>query len=174
MEATPGVVKHLLRNLYHPVALRRDALANAIRLFHRQNPASRPFDETDIRLVQRFALWCVTALDAEQHTLRGALQRRRQRVIIEHYDIGGQPRDHVASGLGISLRQFYRERQIALQRLADSIADALRLGERNGAVHSDEQRVPVERPVRADETYFRQHELERVSIERPALRALPD
>ena len=174
MEATPGVVKHLLRNLYHPVALRRDTLANAIRLFHRQTPATRPFDETDIRLVQRFALWCVTALDAEQHTLRGALQRRRQRVIIEHYDIGGQPRDHVASGLGISLRQFYRERQVALQRLADSIADALRLQERNAATGTEDQRVPAERPVRAEDAYFRQAEFERMAHERPALRAIPD
>jgi len=174
MEATPGVVKHLLRNLYHPVALRRDSLANAIRLFHRQSPAVRPFDETDIRLVQRFALWCVTALDAEQHTLRGALQRRRQRVIIEHYDIGGQPRDHVASGLGISLRQFYRERQVALQRLSDSIADALRLHERNAAARADEPRLAPERPARGDEGYFRPHEVDRVMIERPALRALPD
>lgn len=164
MEATPGVVKHLLRNLYHPVALRRDALANDIRLFHRQTPAARPFDETDVRLVQRFALWCVAALDAEQHTLRGALQRKRQRVIIEHYDIGGEPRDHVAGGLGISLRQFYRERQVALQRLADSIADALRAEPR-----ADEHRIPTELPVRRDDGRFHSHE-----FDRPTLRALPD
>lgn len=171
MEATPGVVKHLLRNLYHPVALRRDALANAIRLYRRQAPAARPFDETDVRLVQRFALWCVTALDAEQHTLRGSLQRRRQRVIIEHYDIGGQPRDHVAASLGISLRQFYRERQVALQRLADSIADTLR----DGALRPEEPRTPTELPVRrADDGHFRSHEFDRSMLERPALRALPD
>jgi hypothetical protein len=170
MEATPGVVKHLLRNLYHPVALRRDALANAIRLFRRQAPAARPFDETDVRLVQRFALWCVTALDAEQQTLRGALQRRRQRVIIEHYDIGGQPRDHVAAGLGISLRQFYRERQVALQRLADSIADTLRIESRDGALRIDESRPLTELPVRRiDDGRFHSNE-----FERPALRALPD
>jgi hypothetical protein len=169
MEATPGVVKHLLRNLYHPVALRRDMLANAIRLFRRQAPAARPFDETDVRLVQRFALWCVTALDAEQHTLRGALQRRRQRVIIEHYDIGGQPRDHVASSLGISLRQFYRERQVALQRLADSIADTLRGEPRDAALRADEPRPLTELPVRlADDGHFHPREFGRSILDRPA------
>lgn len=174
MEATPGVVKHLLRNLYHPVALRRDALANAIRLFRRQAPPARPFDETDVRLVQRFALWCVTALDDEQHTLRGALQRRRQRVIIEHYDIGGQPRDHVAASLGISLRQFYRERQVALQRLADSIADTLG-GSRDGVAHANELRPPTELPVRrVDDGHFRSNEFDRSMLESPALRAAPD
>jgi hypothetical protein len=171
MEATPGVVKHLLRNLYHPVALRRDSLANAIRLFRRQAPAARPFDETDVRLVQRFALWCVTTLDAEQHTLRGSLQRRRQRVIIEHYDIGGQPRDHVAASLGISLRQFYRERQVALQRLADSIADTLR----DSALRAEEPRPLTELAARrAEDGHFRSHEFDRSILERPALRALPD
>jgi hypothetical protein len=124
METTPGIVKRLLRNLYHPVALRRDPLANSIRFFRRQSPPARPFNEADVRLVQHFILWCVTLLDAEQHTLRGALQRRRQRIIIDQYDVGGQPRDRVAADLGISLRQFYRERHIALQRLADSIGDA--------------------------------------------------
>lgn len=169
MEATPGVVKHLLRNLYHPVALRRDALANAIRLSRRQAPAARPFDETDVRLVQRFALWCVTALDAEQHTLRGALQRRRQRVIVEHYDIGGQPRDRVAGGLGISLRQFYRERQVALQRLADSISDTLRAESRDDAPRAEELRPPTELTARrADDGHLRPHDFERSILDRPA------
>jgi hypothetical protein len=125
MDATPGVVKRLLRNLHHSVALRRDPTANAIRMMRRRSPAARPFDEIDVRLVQRFVLWCVAMLDAEQATLRGALQRKRQREIIERYDVGGHPRERVAADLGISLRQFYRERQVALQRMADSIADAL-------------------------------------------------
>ena len=125
MEATPSLVKRLLRNLYHPVALRRDHLAGDIRFLRRQSPVTRPFDETDVRLVQRFILWCVTLLDAETHTLRGAIGRKRQRTIIEQYDIAGRGRDGVASDLAISLRQFYRERQVALQRLADQIGDAL-------------------------------------------------
>jgi hypothetical protein len=160
MEATPGSVKRLLRNLYHPVALRRDPLANAIRFFRRQSPAARPFDETDVRNVQRFVLWCVTMLDAEQHTLRGALQRRRQRAIIEQYDVGGQLRDRVAADLGISLRQFYRERRVALQRLADSVGDAATTAPTGtsrdvASTKADEMRptdLPVRRP--GDDTFF--------------------
>jgi len=125
VEATPGVAKRLLRNLHHAVALRRDPIANGIRMLRRRSPSARPFDEDDVRAVQRFVLWCVSMLDAEQATLRGALQRKRQREIIERYDIGGQPRERVASDLGISLRQFYRERHVALQRVADSIGDSL-------------------------------------------------
>jgi hypothetical protein len=160
MEATPGSVKRLLRNLYHPVALRRDPLANAIRIFRRQSPAARPFDETDVRNVQRFVLWCVTMLDAEQHTLRGALQRRRQRSIIEQYDVGGQLRDRVAADLGISLRQFYRERRVALQRLADSVGDASITSpagtSRDAAPAKADEMRPTDLPIRrpADDTFF--------------------
>ncbi|MBV8171484.1 MAG: hypothetical protein JO219_06105 [Candidatus Eremiobacteraeota bacterium] len=125
MDTTPGVVKRLLRNLYHPVALRRDPLANAIRLVRRRLPAPRAFDEADIRLVQRSILSWVTLLDAEQPTHRGEAHRKRQRVIIERYDVGGHQRASVASELGISLRQFYRERHAALERIADMIADEM-------------------------------------------------
>ena len=138
MEATPGVVKRLLRNLHHAVALRRDPVADAIRMLRRPEPNGRPFDESDVHAVQRFVLWCVAMLDAEQATLRGALQRKRQREIIERYDVGGQSREQVASDLGISLRQFYRERHVALQRIADTIGDAF--------TASDEQRPRDDTP----------------------------
>ena len=125
METTPGIVKRLLRNLHRSVALRRDPIADAIRMHRRRGPSGRPFDDGDVRTVQHFVMWCVAMLDAEQVTLRGALQRKRQREIIERYDIGGQPREQVAADLGISLRQFYRERHVALQGMADAIGDAL-------------------------------------------------
>jgi hypothetical protein len=123
MEPSPGIVKRLLRNLYHPVALRRDPIANAIRAGRRHAPATRMFDESDVQLVQRLILTWVTLLDAEQRTHRGESHRKRQRVIIEQYDVAGQPRASVASDLGISLRQFYRERRVALERLVDIIND---------------------------------------------------
>lgn len=148
MEPTPGIVKRLLRNLYHPVALRRDSLADVIRLNRRQAPAPRPFDETDVQIVQRFVLSSVSAIDAENHTLRGALARTRQRAIVERYDIAGHPREQVAAELGISLRQFYRERRVALQRIADSIGDAVRVRAQDDVIYL-ERAHPRSLPGRA-------------------------
>src|ERR1700687_3576630 len=141
MEATPGVIKRLLRNLYHPVALRRDALATAIRFLRRPGAAARPFDEADVSNVQHYILWCVAMLDAERHTARGAQQRLRQRTIVERYDVGGQPRERIAAELGISLRQFYRERHVALQAIADSVSDAIRAAVRDSGSTSDDARA---------------------------------
>lgn len=57
--------------------------------------------------------------------MRGATQRNRQSAILLRYEVKGEPRESVAADLGISRRQFYRERERALEVYAALLSDRI-------------------------------------------------
>lgn len=122
-----AAVKQFLRYLYYPLVLRRNQLAGLI-CRELRGSQGEPLQSDDLSFVQSVALECVDGLESAPLTLRGAVQRQRQSVILRRYEIKGEPRELIASELGVSLRQFYRERETALRLFAESLADRVLAG----------------------------------------------
>jgi Homeodomain-like domain len=122
---TSQEVAHFLRHLYVPLALRRCRVARLICDARRGTQLDDPLHAEDIGVVQDIAAACLEALENEPRTLRGATQRSRQAAILLRYEIKGEPRESVAADLGISRRQFYRERERALGVYAALLSDRI-------------------------------------------------
>ena len=122
---TPQEVAHFLRHLYVPLALRRCRVARLICEARRQINLDDQLHAEDIGVVQDIAAACLEAIENEPRTLRGATQRTRQAAILLRYEIKGEARESVAADLGISRRQFYRERERALAVYATLLSDRI-------------------------------------------------
>ena len=124
----PREVAHFLRHLYVPLALRRCEVARLICHVLRGTNLEDPLHAEEIAVVQGVAAACLQAIDNEPRTLRGATQRNRHSAILLRYEVKGEPRESVAADLGISRRQFYRERELALEVYAALLSDRIRAG----------------------------------------------
>lgn len=118
-------VAHFLRHLYSPLALRRCAVARLIWQARRETYLDDQLHAEDIAVIQEVAAACLEAVENEPRTLRGATQRNRQSTILLRYEVKGEPRESVAADLGISRRQFYRERERALEVFAALLSDRI-------------------------------------------------
>lgn len=118
-------VAHFLRHLYSPLALRRCPVARLICEAHRGPHLGEQLHAEDIALIQNVAAACLEAIESEPRTMRGATQRNRHSAILRRYEVKGEPREIVAADLGISRRQFYRERERALGVYAALLSDRI-------------------------------------------------
>jgi tetratricopeptide (TPR) repeat protein len=126
MKVSPRAVRALLRALGDPRALRNDPLAKRL--------------PGDVRASIRASLASVASPSGV-----AALAERRRRAarIIERCDLDGEPHDVVAAELGLSRRQFYRDRQLALELLAIELETSM--GPTADAyVETSEHRIAVE------------------------------
>lgn len=118
MESELGAVQHLLRHLNDLPNLRRNALVNG--LFQRG-------DSPDHIIHARIRTIVANALDLtlSQHGKSNRLRAVRWRAIVQECDLDGRRREVVAEELGLSERQFYRERNAAHKSMATLIVREL-------------------------------------------------
>jgi predicted ATPase len=81
-----------------------------------------------------------------ESTARATVRNRRLHTIIAQCDVAGEKHESVARSLGLSLRQFYRERSAAFARLADALHEELSVsdaaGRRQGAAGDAGHNLP--------------------------------
>lgn len=110
-----AAAQHVLRHLGDPLALRDNPLVAP--LFGGADAALRP--ASALAGVAELVKLCAERLRAEDNgSLESHERRERQYQILVRCDLGSEPHDAVATDLGLSRRQFYRERKEAAQYLA--------------------------------------------------------
>ncbi|MGA8474439.1 MAG: hypothetical protein WB681_05175 [Candidatus Cybelea sp.] len=117
----------LLRRLDDPESVRRSPLVRGA--FGAPQPGNGPIDDNLALLRIRAAvLSAVATLDTELNARN--VHFARQRAIVTRCDLRGEKHAAVAADLGVSLREFYRERRRALERLLENLASNLRESQR--------------------------------------------
>ena len=110
--------RHLFRNLNDPSALRSNPLASG---FFTGTAGNLDDDLNAVKALRaaiaRGALSLLRIDDATGQRQRG----ERQYAIVVRCDLEGRPHDGVARELGLSIRQFYRERKAACRRIGESL-----------------------------------------------------
>lgn len=119
MNETFRAVQHLLRHLNDLPGLRTNALV--AHLFDRDKGAAYAVHKR-IRSVVVHALEQTAEAHGVEH---GATRPSRWYAIIQRCDLGDEPHDAVAAELGLSERQFYRERRWATESIADAVVRGL-------------------------------------------------
>jgi len=113
----------LLRRLDDPESVRRNPLVRGA--FGRPRASIAAVDENLTLLRIRAAvLSAVATLDSNLNARN--VHYARQRAIVTRCDLRGEKHAAVAADLGISLREFYRERRRALERLLGTLQSNLR------------------------------------------------
>lgn len=127
---------HMLRHLRDPAALRRNELVG--HLFSRARTEVSP-RRAMVREAARLRQLVQHAAEAlrDDATAGDDVHRLRQYEIVLRCDLGNESRDEVMHGLGISRRQFYRDRNAACAYIAEYIANETRRIERPPAVATD-------------------------------------
>jgi tetratricopeptide (TPR) repeat protein len=116
-------VAHLLRHLHDPCALHANPIA--ARYFSSEAGArSRESDADGLARVRALVAGAVDRVFASAWGTAATEHALRQRAIVERCDLLGEPHSAVATSLGLSRRQFYRERHDARERLAEYFARA--------------------------------------------------
>ncbi|HKU81670.1 MAG TPA: hypothetical protein VJP76_05825 [Candidatus Tumulicola sp.] len=116
-------VGHLLRHLHDAAALR----ANPIAARYFRQSASDGLISEDLQADAMTRLRAALSAALESAFVRGAGEQAsaratRQRAIVERCDLHGESHAAVAADLGLSRREFYRERKRARERLAEYFA----------------------------------------------------
>src|SRR5579872_6870548 len=112
MHADRTAAKHVLRSLDNAAVLEQSAIfesAGHLTPEERRAAVLRALDYLDPGAVRS----------------AGADRRRRKHAIIARCDVGGEPQESVAADLGLSMRQFYRERGEAFEEFIDALRAAL-------------------------------------------------
>src|SRR5450755_502692 len=112
-----AAARHLLRHLDDPRALRRNPLVGW-RFANIGRASAAATDREVLNAIRKSVAAHAEMLDHGQGTFDAA-KFRRHREIITRCDVRGEPHALVAAALGLSRRQFYRERRRARLRLAD-------------------------------------------------------
>ncbi|HEY1738308.1 MAG TPA: hypothetical protein VGI86_06350 [Acidimicrobiia bacterium] len=117
-------VGHLLRHLHDAAALRANPIA--ARYFSQTSSGGGVISEdleaaalTRVHAALAAALELVFVRDADEQATAHAF---RQRAIVERCDLLVEPHAKVAADLGLSRREFYRERKRARERLTEYFA----------------------------------------------------
>src|ERR1700678_4564284 len=103
---SPRAVAHLLRHLNDGRALRANAVAAPY--FPLGLAEGRSDDESLMRI--RAAVEAAVLRVFDEGSDRSHVYARRRRTILEQCDLRSRPREVVAAELGLSRRQFYRDR----------------------------------------------------------------
>jgi tetratricopeptide (TPR) repeat protein len=114
-------VAHLLRHLHDASALRTNPIA---RTYFVAADGNKPIPTQErahaLRRIQELVAVAVDKLlSHEKGDERAAIHASRQHAIVRRCDLQRESHAAVAADLGISRRQFYRERKRACARLAD-------------------------------------------------------
>ena len=109
--------KHLLRHLWDATALDRNPLAKAFLL----NPDC---SHSDLRAT--IAAICEELTHLDSNCSRDERLLRRRQIVLR-CDLGREAHDQVAQDLGLSMRQFYRERREIREQIAGALLKRLRL-----------------------------------------------
>jgi tetratricopeptide (TPR) repeat protein len=118
VELDLAAVQHLLRHLNDLPNLRRNPLVAA--LFQRADSADHDI-QARIREIVKGALDLTLSRQGDGYSQRAS----RWRTIVQQCDLDGRRREVVAAELGLSQRQFYRERTAAHKSLATHIVREL-------------------------------------------------
>ena len=94
----PSAVSRLLRDLRDPQRLQRNALYRQL---------AQPFDDPGGGSLRRSIVVQLQRLSS------------RRRAILIRYELNGEGLEHVAADLGLSRRQFFRDRRAGLSALAE-------------------------------------------------------
>jgi hypothetical protein len=121
-ESGATAAQHLLRHLDDPAGLRANALVGP--LFEQVEGGSRT--STVLGKVQDLVGRCAEQLRTDADGPESRERRERQYRILTRCDLGSEQRDAVAADLGLSRRQFYRERKEASEYLARFVAEYVR------------------------------------------------
>ena len=140
-------VRRLLRHLDDPRELRRSALVGH---FFQASDERTPRAAANAAAMARVRALLGRALEriepAPGNAAPRATRERRLHAIIAQCDVAGEKHETVARDLGLSLRQFYRERHHAFERLADALEAELAAGDgaANGtaAAHRSAHNLP--------------------------------
>ncbi|HEY3675191.1 MAG TPA: hypothetical protein VGK84_04305 [Candidatus Tumulicola sp.] len=119
---SPRTVAHLLRHLNDGCALRGNAVAAPY--FADRLAEDRNDDESLARIRAAVEAAVSRVFDECGDPSRGYARRRR--AILERCDLRGRPHEEVAAELGLSRRQFYRDRSEAIRLLAAFFTGAAR------------------------------------------------
>lgn len=113
-------VRRLLRRLNDPDELRTNTVVSRYFGDAERAAVSRGLFERTI--VARIRAAVVTAVEGLKEPHAGAQSRSaRQRAIVSRCDLRGEKHETVARALGISRREFYRERRRAFERLGSAL-----------------------------------------------------
>lgn len=115
--ADVAAVRHLFRHLDDVAALRGNQVAEQLFGVPKDGVLDAGAIRVRIRSVVVAALESLTPL-AEDHS-RSAQYARRLRTILERCDLHGEPHRTVAAELGICVRQLYRDRHEAFERIVE-------------------------------------------------------
>lgn len=112
----------LLRRLDDPESVRRSPL---VRVAFGETHAENDLVEDDLALlrIRAAVLSAVATLDTELNARN--VHFARQRAIVTRCDLRGEKHATVAADLGVSLREFYRERRRAFERLLANLESNL-------------------------------------------------
>jgi hypothetical protein len=110
-----GAIRHLLRHINDPQELAANPLTADI--FHARAASGLTLRE-GLQSVRAEVSRCIDQIG--QHVGDSVVRERNRRaaLILRRCDLDGAPHPEVALELGLSRRQFYRDRSIALQLLA--------------------------------------------------------
>jgi tetratricopeptide (TPR) repeat protein len=119
MRSRAEVVAHLLRHLHDGAALCTNPIATRCLPFGAAHGAGSDDAQADAAAcVQAMVSGALEQVFAPTGDEQAAAHIGRQRAIIERCDLQREARARVAADLGISRREFYRERKRACERLA--------------------------------------------------------
>lgn len=121
-------VQHLLRHIDDAHGLRSNAIVG--HLFVTQGRHVHPLADQAVLARIRAVITGVANMLQSGNGARRAATARRQYAIITRCDLGGELHKIVAAELGLSERQFYRERQRACERLGEMLVRELSAPER--------------------------------------------
>jgi CheY-like chemotaxis protein len=119
-ETFPDVVRYALNHLYDPEQLRTSLLIQLLALDGQHQPAGK---------LQQLLLDAIQALRPPSTEPAGSAKRRIHQVLQLRYEQQFAQKE-VATQLGLSVRQFRRLQQVALESLAAYLADTYALEDR--------------------------------------------
>lgn len=110
-----AAVRHLLRHLNDPQALAANPLTADL---FRKRASTRASGREALLTVRETVVRCIEQIGGHAGDAVVREQNRRAAAILKRCDVEGASHSEVAVELGLSRRQFYRDRGIALQLLA--------------------------------------------------------
>ena len=114
--------RHLLRHLDDPRALAANALVGPVFQHDRAGKITRKNSRRTLASVRGLLRVVANDLLARDGRVTTATTMRQHQILLR-CDLAGEPHKLVAADLGLSMRQFYRERQVMIERLAELLVD---------------------------------------------------
>ncbi|MGZ3497054.1 MAG: hypothetical protein ACXWNK_12050 [Vulcanimicrobiaceae bacterium] len=114
--------RHLLRHLDDPRALATNALVGPVFQHDRAGKITRKNSRRTLASVRGLLRVVANDLLARDGRITTTTTMRQHQILLR-CDLAGEPHKLVAADLGLSMRQFYRERQVMIERLAELLVD---------------------------------------------------